>query len=109
MKATFEFLILLFLVILLVFMVNHTGAGGPLLKDQKPSKYNEKKYVQFVTSKPILSMPSANIQFDGDVYFSSDEISWDWNDSHQQPSKRPALYLADPFINIAPGEFQPMF
>ncbi|CAL8109709.1 unnamed protein product [Orchesella dallaii] len=101
--------ILLFLGIVLIFMVNHTGAGGLTVKQDKHKKYNEKNYVQFISSKPILSMPSANIQFDGDVYFASDEISWDWNDSHQQPSKRPALYLADPFINIAPGEFQPMF
>lgn len=58
--------------VLLVFQVNNTtGAGGLALKS---GKVNEKKYVQYVTSQPILSMSSANIEFDGDVYYATDEM-----------------------------------
>lgn len=61
--------------VLLVFQVNNTtGAGGLSMKQVKSGKVNEEKYVQYVTSKPILSMPAPNIQFDGDVYYASDDL-----------------------------------
>lgn len=70
-----------------MFQVNYTTcAGGLSMKNirVKPGETKEEKYVQYVTSKPILSMPSPpDVQFDGDVYFVNDEM-WDTCNSYLQ-------------------------
>lgn len=66
--------------VLLVFQVNHTtGAGGLSFKELqlKPGKVNEEKYVRYIAHQPILEVAGASsskIAFDGDVYYSTEDM-----------------------------------